>query len=120
MSLHEKGRSPWDRQGLHLALCFQDWGGTQPGCSGLLGQGLISSGGSEGGLGDEGRTVSLSTSLMAFVWLSTQLLVLAFAPMVHLMWECPHTLPMVSGDGGHEAVQTKQPCLILPSPNASL
>lgn len=73
-----------------------------------------------GGLGHEGTMVALSVSLMAFVWLSTQLLALAFAPVVHFMQGCPHTLPMVSGDGGHEAVKTKQPCLILPSPNASL
>lgn len=84
------------------------------------GTGPASPGASGGGLGREGRMVALSLSLMAFGWLSTQLLASAFAPVVHLTWGRPHALPLVSGDGGHEAVRTKQPRLILPSPNASL
>lgn len=51
MSPQEKGQSPWHRWGLHLALCLQDWGGTQPRCSGVLGHGLASPGGVRGKAG---------------------------------------------------------------------
>lgn len=81
MSPQGKGQSLWDWQGLLLALCLQPWGGTQLGCGN---RGWPALGGSRGGLGHEGGMVSLSPSLAASVWLSSQLSAPAFDPVVPL------------------------------------